>query len=234
MENIAYYLNNISLLTYVVVFFAGVMTSFTPCIFPLVPIVASVIGGVQGGGKSRLRGFMLSLIYVFGMAITFSILGTIAAMTGRLFGQVQSNPITYLIVGNVIIFFALVLLDVIHLPVFLLNRVGLGKITRSHGVFSVLFMGMISGLIASPCAAAILGALLAFVATTQNAVLGASLLFTYAIGLGTLLIIIGTFSGLIASIPRSAKIMKIVQKVFAFGMILLGEYFIFKAGILNL
>ncbi|MFH1395100.1 MAG: cytochrome c biogenesis protein CcdA [Candidatus Omnitrophota bacterium] len=233
MEDIAYYLNNISLLTYIVVFLAGVMTSFTPCIFPLIPIVASVIGGVQGG-KSRLRGFLLSLIYVFGMAITFSVLGTIAAVTGRLFGQVQSNPITCLIVGNVIIFFALVLLDVIHLPIFLLSRVGLGKITKSHGVFSVLFMGMISGLIASPCAAAILGALLAFVATTQNVGLGASLLFVYAMGLGTLLVIIGTFSGLLASIPRSEKIMKAVQKVFAFVMILVGEYFIFKAGILSL
>ncbi len=232
MGDIGYYLNNITVMTYVVVFLGGVVMSFTPCIFPLVPVVVGIIGASKGG-DSRLKAFILSSAYVLGMAITFSILGMIAAMTGKLFGQVQSSTYANLIVGNVIIFFALVLLDVIPLPVFLLQRAGIGKVAKGKGILPVFFMGMVSGLIASPCAAAVLGALLTYVASTQNVVLGFSLLFVFAIGFGTILIVIGTFTGILSLIPKSEKMMRIVQKVFAFGMILLGEYFIFRAGSLS-
>jgi len=232
MQDIGYYLSNISLVTYIVVFLGGVATSFTPCIFPLVPLVVGIIGSSKGGA-SRMKGFVLSSMYVLGMALTFSILGIVAAMTGKLFGQVQTSPLAHLIVGNVIIFFALVLLDVIPLPVFLLQRAGVGKIVKGKGLLPVFLMGMVSGLIASPCAAAVLGALLTYVAATQNVVLGFSFLFVFALGFGTLLIVIGTFTGVLSIIPRSEKVMRVIQKVFAIGMILLGEYFIFRAGSLS-
>jgi len=232
MENIVYYLNNISPMTYLVVFFGGVAMSLTPCIFPLIPVVVGVIGASKGGA-SRSRGFVLSSIYVFGMAFTFSVLGLVAAMTGKLFGQVQTSPYAHLIVGNVIIIFALVMLDVIHLPVFLLQKAGAGKIFKGKGILPVFLMGMVSGLIASPCAAAVLGVLLTYVASTQNVVLGFSFLFVFALGFGTILIAIGTFAGILPLVSKSEKVMLVIQKIFAFGMILLGEYFIFRAGILT-
>jgi len=180
-----------------------------------------------------MRNFLLSFGYVFGMAITFSVLGMIAAMTGKLFGQIQSSPIAHLVVGNVMILFALVLLDIIHMPTFLLSRTGAGKVVKGGTMFSAILMGIASGFIATPCTAAVLAALLTFTATTQNIIFGSTLLFVFAIGLGTLLIIIGTFTGILASIPRSEKVMHIMQKVLALAMILVGEYFIFKAGMLN-
>ncbi|HIE44515.1 MAG TPA: hypothetical protein EYP78_06970 [Candidatus Omnitrophica bacterium] len=232
MENISNYLSNISFLSYLVVFIGGVATSFTPCVYPLIPIIIGVIGSSQE--KSKFRNFILSFSYVLGIALTFSILGMVAAMTGRLFGELQSSPIAHIIVGNIIIFFGLALLDVITIPTFLLSRAGAGKIIKGRSIFPIFLMGVASGFVAAPCTAAVLGALLAYVATTQNVVSGFTLLFTFAIGLGTLLLIIGTFAGILTTIQKSEKAMGIVQKVIAFGMILLGEYFIFKAGLLGI
>ncbi|MBU1083681.1 MAG: cytochrome c biogenesis protein CcdA [Candidatus Omnitrophota bacterium] len=231
MNNIAYYLENISVVTYIAVFAGGVLTSFTPCVYPLIPIVVSVIG--SSGERSRLKNFFLACGYVLGMALTFAVLGTAAAITGRLFGQIQSSPIAHLLVGNVMILFALVLLDIVPMPVFLLSRAGSGKVFKGGTILSAVLMGIASGFIAAPCTAAILAALLTFVATTQNIVLGSSLLFVFAIGLGTLLIIIGTFAGILTSLPRSEKLMRIIHKALALAMMLLGEYFIFKAGMLS-
>ncbi len=231
MESLSHCLSNISLITYLVVFVGGVGVSFTPCVYPLIPIVVGVMGPTKE--KSRWRNFALSFSYVLGMALTFAILGMIAAMTGKLFGEMQSSPLAHLIVGSIIILFALALLDVITLPTFILSRAGAGKVIRGKSTFAIFFMGVASGFVAAPCVAAVLGALLAYVATTQNIIFGFSLLFTFAVGLGTLLILIGTFTGILAAIPKSEKYMHIVQIVIAFAMIILGGYFIFKAGLLS-
>jgi len=231
MENIQNYLTNISLTTYIIVLIGGIAVSFTPCIYPLIPIMVGVIGAAKE--KSKLKNFILSLSYVLGIALTFSILGIIAAITGKLFGDFQSSPVAHLIVGNIIILFGLALLNVIPLPTFLLSRAGAGKVVKGGSTISVFLMGIISGFVAAPCAAAVLGALLAYVATTQNILVGFTLLFTFAIGLGTLLILIGTFTGILTALPKSEKLMHIIERIIAFGMILLGEYFIFRAGILS-
>ncbi len=232
MGNIQNYLSNISIITYIVIFFAGVAASFTPCVYPLIPIIVGIIGSAKE--KSRWKNFILSFSYVLGMAFTFAILGMVAAMTGKLFGQLQSSPLAHLIVGNVIIFFGLALLGVITLPTFLLSKAGAGKVRKGGSIFSVFLMGIASGFIAAPCTAAVLAALLTFVATKQNIVFGFTLLFIFAIGLGTLLILIGTFTGILSALPKSEKWLRIMEKALALGMIFLGEYFIFKAGILSI
>jgi len=232
MENMAVYLENISLLSFIIVFAAGVATSFTPCVYPLIPIVAGVIGTTKEGSKSRK--FLLSLSYVSGMAVTFSILGMFAALTGRLFGQVQTNPTAHLILGALIIIFALALLDVVQLPTFLLTRAGAGKIAKGGGFLSVFLMGFASGFVAAPCTTAVIGALLAYVASTQNVVAGFFLLFSFAMGLGVLLVIVGTFSGILASLPRSEKWMSVMTRIMAFAMMVLGCFFIYKAGTLSI
>ena len=232
MVNIQHYLTNISPITYVVVLIGGIATSFTPCVYPLIPIIVGVVGTAKE--KAKWKNFILSFSYVLGIAFTFSILGMIAAMTGMLFGQLQSSPLAHLIVANIMILFGLALLGVITLPTFLLSKVGVGKVIKGRSALSVFLMGAVSGFVAAPCTAAVLGALLAYVATTQNAVFGFTLLFTFAMGLGTLLILIGTFAGILASLPKSERLMLIMEKVLAFGMILLGEYFIFRAGLLSI
>ena len=128
MENIQDYLVDISLMTYIIVLAAGILTSFTPCIYQLIPILTGVIGASKE--RSKLKNFYLSITYVAGMAVTFSGLGITAALTGRLFGQIQTSYVAHLIVGNILIFFALALLNIISLPVFLLNRIGAGKVIK--------------------------------------------------------------------------------------------------------
>ncbi|MCQ9206521.1 MAG: sulfite exporter TauE/SafE family protein [Omnitrophica bacterium] len=232
MENISSYLSDISVITYIAIFLGGVAASFTPCVYPLIPIIVGVIGGQKE--KSRFRNFILSLSYVLGMAFTFAALGMVAAVTGKLFGQLQSNPVAHLIVGNIIILFALALLGVITLPTFLLSRAGVGRVRKGGSIIPVFFMGAASGFVAAPCTAAVLGALLTYVATKQNPVFGFTLLFVFAIGLGTLLILIGTFAGILATVRKSERWMHAVQRVMAFLMILLGEYFIYRAGMLSI
>ena len=92
-------------LDYLWVFLGGVLTSFTPCVYPLIPVSAAYIGTREG--VSRAKGFTLSLTYVSGIALTYSCLGLLASLSGLLFGRVSSHPITYIVVGIVIIIFGL-------------------------------------------------------------------------------------------------------------------------------
>jgi thiol:disulfide interchange protein DsbD len=221
------YIQSTSILAYPIVLLAGVATSFTPCVYPVIPIIVGYIGGQ--GTRSKVSGFILSFSYVLGMALTYSALGAFAALSGKLFGQIQNNPVTYLIVGNVIIFFALSTLGVFSLSVpSFLNRSGSAKV-RS-GVVGAFWLGLASGLITAPCTVAILGVILTFIATKQSLVFGISILFTYAIGMGFLFVLAGTFTGLLTALPKSGMWMKRAQIVFGLFMLALGEYFIIQAG----
>src|SRR3989338_6887227 len=97
-------------LYFLIAFGAGILVSFTPCVYPLVPIIVGYIGAQATG--YRLKGFLLSIIYSLGIATTYSFLGVIASLTGKIFGQTAGSPWTYFVVANACIFFGLVLLDV--------------------------------------------------------------------------------------------------------------------------
>src|SRR3989338_1876200 len=134
------------ILNYFIVFWSGVLVSFTPCVYPVIPIVASLIAGVNTTG-TKLRGFVISLIYVLGLAITYSLLAVVAASTGKIFGQIQNHPAVFLIVGKYSYFFALALLDVIPLP-FL--GISLQNKIRLKSLWAVLLLGVASGLVVGP------------------------------------------------------------------------------------
>lgn len=222
------YLENSLALAYVTVFAAGVLTSFTPCIYPMIPITISIIGGREK--TSRFHGFILSLAYVTGLAATYAALGVIASLTGHFFGQVAANRWTMFAVANIIILFGLSMLEVFNLPMprFFQQMGGSGQ--GKKGLFEVLIMGMASGLVAAPCTTPVLGVLLAFVATTRNVVYGATLLLTFSFGMNMLLLAIGTFTGLITSLPKSGVWMVRVKKAMGFLMLVMGEYFLIQAG----
>jgi thiol:disulfide interchange protein DsbD len=221
------YLENITLLSYLAVFLGGVMISFTPCVYPLIPVTAAFIGATSEAG--RARGFILSFFYVLGIATIYSCLGAIAALGGRLFGEVSSSPWTYLIVGNIFLLLGLSMLGVFDFPLvrFYQDKGMTGKRPGAAGAFII---GIFSGLVIGPCLTPALGAILAYVASRQNLFLGVSLLFTFALGMGILLIVVGTFTGLAASLPRSGRWMNIIKKIFGFLLILCAEYFIISAG----
>ena len=213
------------ILDYGVAFGAGVLMSFTPCAYPLLPVTVAVVAGANVNG-SRLSGFLLSLIYVFGLALSYSLLAVAAILTGRVFGSLQSNPWVFLAVGNIVLFFALVMLDVIHFPIFNIGSAG----ARPKNHWALFLMGAASGFVVGPCTAPILGTLLLYITSKQNIFFGMSLLFVFAFGLGTVMILAGTFSGFLSAMPRSGKWMFFVKKAAGAVLIIIAEIMFLRAG----
>lgn len=206
-------------------FGAGVLVSFSPCVYPLAPITLTFIG-VEAQG-SKFKGFILSCIYVFGLAVTYSILGAIAALTGKLFGRIATHPFSYIVAANIFIIFGLSFLGVFDIPsfgIYLQNRF------KVNNKFSVFLFGLISGLVVGPCTAPALGAILIYVASRHNLIYGISLLFFFAYGVGFLLILLGTFGALLLNLPKPGKWLLWIKWVAGIILILAGEYFLIQAG----
>ncbi|MEN8189221.1 MAG: cytochrome c biogenesis protein CcdA [Thermodesulfobacteriota bacterium] len=218
------YLQTSMAMAFLAAFGGGVLASLTPCVYPMIPITVSYIGSSNIGG-SRKRAFTLATVYVTGIAVTYAAMGIFAALTGRLFGEFNSSPWSFLLVGNIILFLGLSMLDVFTLPIFVPKDNG-----AKGGFLSTFGLGLSSGLVAGPCTAPVLGVLLAYVASTGNALLGGALLFVFAFGMGILLIAVGTFSGLMASMPKSGNWMVKIKKGLGWVMIILAEYFLVQAG----
>lgn len=211
----------------------GVLTSATPCVYPMLPITVGVIGASSGG--NRVRGFLLSLVYVAGLAVVYGGLGVFAAATGQFFGEISTNPIGYFIVANLCLLFGAWMMGWIQLPQFdsQFNASIAGKAGWIR-VIMVFIAGCASGLVAAPCTAPVLATLLAYVATTGDVVFGGLLLFAFAYGLGTLLILAGTFSGFLSSLPKSGNWMIWTKGLLALVMFAAGEYFLIQMGTLLL
>jgi len=232
VNNLSLYLQGSVLLAFLAAYLGGLVISFTPCTYPLIPVTVGFIGAQ--GSSSKLRGFTLSLFYVGGMAMTYSILGGVAALSGRLFGQMQTTPWTYFIMANLCLFMGLSMLDVFSFSLPVPQK--LMKLTDKNkkGFLNSFLMGIVSGVVIGPCTAPALAVILGYVAVKTNFLLGMSLLFVFAFGMGTLLIIVGTFAGVIASLPKSGKWMTKIKTVF--GLILIGaaEYFLYTMGVLSI
>ncbi|HQI01637.1 MAG TPA: cytochrome c biogenesis protein CcdA [Deltaproteobacteria bacterium] len=220
------YLNGSSLTAYMVAYVSGIFVSFTPCIYPVIPVTVAFIATQSAG--SRAKAFLLSLFYVLGTSFTYTLLGSVAALSGQLFGQIQANPWTYFIVANICVLMGLSMLDVFTLP--LPQSFISGSARPRKGFVGAFALGAAVGLVLGPCTAPVLGALLSLVAAKQNLPFGMSLLFSFAFGMGTLLILLGSFTGLVASLPKAGGWMVSVQKIFGWGLIAMGEYFLIKAG----
>ena len=215
------------LVAFAMVFIGGILTSFTPCIYPMIPITISIVGGQKQ--HSKLQSFFLSLTYVLGIAATYSTLGVIAVATGSLFGSLSSNTWVLIVVANICILFGLSMFDVFMINIPFLSKLNSVK-PKGGNLLGVFVLGIIFGLVASPCTAPVLGVILAYVGTSKSYIFGISLLFTYALGMGLLLILIGTFAGILAHMPKAGAWMEKIKKIFGFVMIGMGEYFLVLAG----
>ncbi|MDP2652795.1 MAG: cytochrome c biogenesis protein CcdA [Candidatus Omnitrophota bacterium] len=214
-------------LDYFAVFWAGVLVSFTPCVYPVLPVTAGLIAGANTQG-TKLSGFWLSVVYVLGLAVTYCVLGVAAVLTRKAFGQFQQHPLVFLAIGNTLLVFALVMLDVIQLPFLGFN---LRNKSKPRSLWTILLLGMAAGLIVGPCTAPILGTLLLYVASKENLLHAVSLLFVFSYGVGASLILVGTFSGALSVLPRSGMWLKRVQQVSALILLAAAEFFIIKAGL---
>lgn len=222
-------LQNQPLTALVILFGAGLATSLTPCVYPMIPITAGILGGTGSARRSRGRTAVLTGVYVLGLALVYSALGLLAGLTGTLFGTVSSNPWAYFVMGNLLLVFGLALLDVftVNAPARLARWAGDLAGNSIGGVFA---LGATSGLVAAPCGAPAFAAVLTFVSTTRSAGLGFLYLFVFSLGLTALLIAVGLFSGSLAALPRSGAWMLGIKR--AGGVLLLGmaEYYFIKMG----
>jgi thiol:disulfide interchange protein DsbD len=213
-------------------FLAGVLTSLTPSIYPMIPITAAIVGGQSAGDTSprRWRPLLLSLTYAFGLAVVYSALGLFAGLTGTLFGTVSTNPWLYFAMANLLVIAGLAMLDVIpvKVPASLVARASsAGTGGRMSGA---LVMGAMSGLVAAPCSAPVMAAVLTWVTTTKSAWLGFAYLFAFSLGMCALLVAVGVSTGALSRLPRAGLWMVRIKKVFAFVMLGVAEYYLIKMG----
>ena len=222
-ENIGQIIQTNPPLAVALIFLAGVGVSFTPCVYPVIPLTLGYIGARSAG--NRWKGFALSLIYVLGMALTYAVLGAFAALTGRLFGQIGSSPWAYSIVALICLLLGLSMLGVFEFPQLSLGR---APSSSKKGYFGAFWVGVVSGLIVGPCTAPVLAAVLVYVASSQNVAYGFTLLFAFGYGVGFLMILLGTFTGLLSSLPKSGPWLEVVKKAFGVLLILAAGYLFWK------
>jgi thiol:disulfide interchange protein DsbD len=214
-----------------VLFAAGVLTSLTPCIYPMIPITAAIVGGsASGAAPRRGRTVLLTFAYVIGLSLVYSTLGLAAGLTGTLFGTVSANPWLAFGMANLLLVAALAMLDAI--PVRLPAALAAASATAGDGgrVGGAFLMGAASGLVAAPCSAPVMAAVLTWVSRTKSAALGFTYLLAFSLGMCTLLVVVGLFSGSVSRLPRAGAWMLWVKRFFALAMIGVAEYYLIKAG----
>lgn len=214
-------IDTFSIFSIIAVFFSGILTGLTPCIYPLYPLVIAFVGG--SSIRRRIDALILSIFIILGLSLSFSTLGFISAKTGSAIGVITRSPIFLSFVS--LIFFAMALsmfgaFDIKLPPSFL------GKIQKKRsGIFGAFFMGIIFGLIGIPCVGPLLVSLLTFVAKSQNPFLGFALLFSYALGIGIIFIPLSLFASLRTLISSTGEISSLIK--YLFGLILLSASFYF-------
>jgi thiol:disulfide interchange protein DsbD len=199
----------------------------------MIPITAAIVGGTtvgEDGSRPRWRPALLTFLYVLGLALVYSALGLFAGMSGTLFGAVSTNPWLYFAMANLLLLAALSMLDVlpVRMPNWILERASTaGTAGRASGAFT---MGAVSGLVAAPCSAPVMAAVLTWVSTTKSATLGFLYLFVFSLGMCTLLVVVGLSSGAVARLPKAGMWMVWIKRFFAFVMIGVAQYYLVKMG----
>jgi len=217
------------LLAIVTLFGAGVVTSLTPCIYPMIPITAGVITGTTAPGASRARTAGLTLAYVTGLALFYAVLGLVAGLSGSLFGTVSASPWARLVIGNLLLVFALAMLDVF--PISVPTRLVRWAAELGGGSYPAVFLlGATSGIVAAPCGAPAFAAVLTWVASTRSGFLGFVYLFVFSLGMTALLVGVGLFSGTVTALPRAGAWMAWTKRAAGVILLIMAEYYFIQAG----
>lgn len=203
---------------------AGVLTSVTPCSLSTLPLVIGVVGGT--GERNTTKAFKLSFVFAFGTAITFTILGTVASLAGKLIGT--SASWWYIVLGVLMVMMALQTWEIYNFipATYLISR------NKKSGYVGALIAGILGGIFSSPCSTPVLIALLAIVAGKGNLLWGILLLLCYALGHGILAIVAGTSVGFVNKLSKNKKygVFSTVLKIGMGGIILIIAFYMFYLG----
>jgi thiol:disulfide interchange protein DsbD len=223
-EGILIALENIFTITplgLLVAFLAGIIASLSPCIYPLIPVTIGIIGAASV--STRKRNFLITLVFVLGIAFVNTTLGIISALFGILLSKVFINPFTYFFLSLIFLFLGLSLWGKIRLkfPVFSFWD----KLNSKKGLVSVFLLGAISSLAVIPCTFPVLGAILTLISLKKSIIYGIAALFLFSLGYGSILILVGTFTTLVRRLPQQGKWTIFFKNLTIVILISMGLYF---------
>jgi thiol:disulfide interchange protein DsbD len=209
---------------FALVFVWGLGLCLTPCVYPMIPITVSYFGGQSAGKTSRT--LFLAAIYVLGIAAMYSALGLVAALTGSLFGEALQNPLVLIFVALVFVALSLSMFGLyeFRVPAKLSNFAG--QSAGKQGPVGAFLTGLTLGIVAAPCVGPVVIPLLTFVGTSANPVLGFSLFFTLALGLGAPFLVLALISGSISKLPKSGEWMEWIKKFFGVILVAMAIFFV--------
>jgi thiol:disulfide interchange protein DsbD len=212
-------------------FVAGLGLCLTPCVYPLIPVTVALVGATSGA--RRLDGLVRSLVYVFGISVTYSVVGVVAAATGGMFGAWLQHPAVYLALAVLFVVLAGGMFDVytIDLTSQRLSRLQAGVRGRA-GLVGIWLVGVLSGAAATACIAPVIIAAIGYVAQRGNLLLGWLVFFAMAWGMGTPLVVVGTFTGILRALPKSGAWMEGVKRFFGLALVAAALYFVHKSRLL--
>lgn len=199
----------------------GFLTSLTPCVYPMIPIVLGVFGA-RGESVSRGRAFALATSYIVGMGAMYAALGVIFTLLGKQFGSMLADPWFVIPIAGFYVLLATSMFGAfeLNLPPALQNRLNQ---VGGNGFAGAFGMGMVGGLTAAPCTGPFLAGILGFVTTTNNVVAGGTLLFTYAMGMGVLFWVLAVFA---VALPKSGRWMEWIKSIGGVALLAAALYFL--------
>ncbi|MEI7811927.1 MAG: cytochrome c biogenesis protein CcdA [Ignavibacteria bacterium] len=209
-------------LSLLIVFLGGLALNLTPCVYPLIPITVGYFGGQSEGKTGRL--FILGVLYVLGLALTYSVIGVVTALSGAVFGALLQNTFVLLAIAGVLTALSLSMFGLYEfkLPDALVAKAGGAK----GGYFGAFFMGLTLGIVAAPCIGPFVLGLVTYVAAKADPYFGFMMFFFLALGMGLPYLVLALFSGKIKNLPRAGYWMEAVKHIFGFILLGMALYFL--------
>jgi thioredoxin:protein disulfide reductase len=221
-QRLADALNSSMLLALLIIFIGGIGASLTPCVYPVIPLTVAFIGARSNDKK--MKGFVLSIFLVLGIATTYSILGVLSAESHVAFGSIVQKPA--FIIPISLVFIAMGLSMFGYYEIQLSSKLNTKLQVKKKGLLGAFLVGMTTGVLAAPCVGPIVVVLLTWIAKTGSPFLGFLYMFVFALGMGVLFVLIGTFTGLMSALPKSGNWMLWVKGIFGITFIAVALWFL--------
>jgi len=224
VTNAGAYIHTNPWLALVAVFAGGALTASNPCVLAMIPLMMSFVAGNREDKPGVLRAFLFSLVFIFGLAVTFTMLGMIAALAGKLYGDV--SQIWNFVVAAVCVVMGLHLMGLLTVPI---PALGYRLQPKTRGLLGALLLGLLFGVVSAPCAAPILIVLLTYLAGSGSSITwGGTLLLTYALGHSVLVLLAGTSMGAARQLlenRRATVVLEYLRRGAGAVIVLVGVYF---------